>query len=57
MDDAEMAAEYRKRAAELLKIAEIFKDPAAREEMLTLAAEWQRLAERAEARARKSQRP
>ncbi len=57
MDDAGMAAEYRKRAAELLKIAEIFKDPATREEMLTLAAEWQQLAQRADARARKSPRP
>ena len=57
MDDAEMAAEYRKRAAELLKIAEVFKDPATREEMLTLAAEWQYLAERADARAHGKAQP
>ena len=57
MDDAEMAVEYRKRAAELLRIAEVFKDPATREEMLILASEWRQLAERAEARARKPQRP
>jgi hypothetical protein len=53
MDDAETAAQYRRRAAELLQIAEAFKDHSTREEILTLAAEWKHLADRAEARAKR----
>lgn len=56
MDDAETAMEYRKRAAELLQIAEVFKDRAARDEIMTLVAEWQYLADRAEARAKSKSR-
>ncbi len=52
-----MAREYRQRAAELLRIAEIFKDRPSREEMITLAAEWEQLAQRAEARSKKHPKP
>lgn len=51
--DAQKAIEYRKRAVELRKLAETFKTPASRKEILTLAAEWDVMAERAERRAKR----
>ena len=53
--DAEKAVEYRKRAEELRKLAETFKNPASRHEIRTLAAEWDVMAQRAERRARRKQ--
>ena len=52
-DDAEKAVQYRKRAEELRKLAATFKNPASRHEILTLAAEWDVMADRAERRARR----
>ena len=51
--DAEKAVEYRKRADELRKLAATFKNPASRQEILTLAAEWDVMAQRAERRAKR----
>lgn len=51
--DAQKAIEYRKRAAELRTLAETFKSPASRTEILTLAAEWDVMADRAERRAKR----
>lgn len=53
--DADKAVEYRKRATELRKLAETFKNPASRHEILTLAAEWDVMADRAERRAKRKQ--
>ncbi len=47
MTDADRALEYRRRAAELLQMAERAQT-SARREMLILAAEWERLASRLE---------
>jgi hypothetical protein len=52
--DAEKAVEYRKRAEELRTLAATFKNPGSRKEILTLAAEWDVMAERAERRARRN---
>ena len=52
--DAEKAVEYRKRADELRTLAATFKNPRSRQELLTLAAEWDVMAERAERRARRN---
>ena len=51
--DAEKAVEYRKRAAELRKLAETFKSPGSRKEILMLAAEWDVMADRAERRSKR----
>jgi len=51
--DADKAVEYRKRAEELRKLAATFKNPASRREILTLAAEWDVMADRAARRARR----
>lgn len=52
--DAEKAVEYRKRAVELRKLAETFKNLSSRNEILTLAAEWDVMADRAERRAKRN---
>ena len=52
--DAGKAVEYRKRAEELRKLATTFKSPSSRQEILTLAAEWDVMAERAERRAKRN---
>ncbi len=51
--DAEKAVEYRRRAEELRQLAATFKNPASRNEILTLAAEWEVMADRAERRAKR----
>jgi hypothetical protein len=51
--DAEKAVEYRKRGDELRKLAATFKNQSSRQEILTLAAEWDVMAERAERRAKR----
>ncbi len=53
--DAEKAVEYRKRAAELRTLAETFKNPGSRKEILMLAAEWDVMADRAERRSKRKQ--
>ena len=51
--DADKAVEYRRRAEELRRLADTFKNAASQLEIRTLAAEWDVMAERAERRARR----
>ena len=51
--DADKAVEYRKRAEELRALAKTFKNASSQQEIRTLAAEWDVMAERAERRSKR----
>jgi hypothetical protein len=56
-DDVESAAHYRQEAAKMRKFAESATDSVVRNQLLELAAEYDKLAERADARRRKPGSP